>query len=281
VTTVLDADVTAAHLDEVFAEEAKKVHPRDVFVFFMAGHGKTQDGKYYFLPQDFRYQDESSIAKGGIDQDRLQAWFAEIAARKSVLLYDTCDSGSLTAAGAGQRGLEQVAAVARMTRAMGRTVLSASTDDAPALEGYRGHGVFTYAVLDALGTADANKDGLIEVTELAGAIDKNVPDISYAAFKLRQVPQMSLVGSDFPLTNQVAVLSAAEAGGAPIPSESTHVVISMTDVHATADAGSPTIVALTPGTQVRLIETVNGWTMVARDGRKIGYLKSSALAAMH
>ena len=58
-----------------------------------------------------------------------------------------------------QRGLERVAALDRMTQAMGRTVLSASTDDAPALEGYRGHGVFTYAVLDALGAADTNGNG--------------------------------------------------------------------------------------------------------------------------
>ena len=280
VTTVLDKDVTAAHLDAVFAEEAKKIHPRDVFVFFMAGHGKTEDGKYYFIPQDFRYQDESSIAKDGIDQDRFQAWFAEIPARKSVLLYDTCDSGSLTGAGAGQRGLEQVEAVARMTRAMGRTVLSASTDDAPALEGYRGHGVFTYAVLQALGDADTNKDGLIEVTELAGAIDKTVPDISYAAFKLRQIPQMSIVGSDFPLADEVAVLTNAPATQ-PIPLTPTHVVITTADVHQSPDTAAMVVTQLTPGTQVRLVRSAGGWSLVARDGTTIGYVTVTALAPMH
>jgi hypothetical protein len=54
----------------------------------------------------------------------------------------------------------------RMTRATGQTFLTATTDDAPALEGYRGHGIFTYALLDALDHADVNKNGLIEVLDL-------------------------------------------------------------------------------------------------------------------
>ena len=56
------------------------------------------------------------------------------------MLYDTCESGSLTGERVAQRGLERVAAFDRLTKAMGRTVLSAASEDAPALEGYRGHG---------------------------------------------------------------------------------------------------------------------------------------------
>jgi hypothetical protein len=40
---------------------------RDTFVFFLAGHGKTIDGRYYFVPQDFRYEGEESIVKKGVD----------------------------------------------------------------------------------------------------------------------------------------------------------------------------------------------------------------------
>jgi uncharacterized caspase-like protein len=133
----LDTDVTIDKLDKVFADVARKVQPRDVFVFFLAGHGKTVDGKYYFLPRDFRYEGEDSIIRKGVDQDRFQAWFARIPARKSILLYDTCESGSLTGDRVAQRSLERVVALEKMTRAMGRTVLSASTDDAQALEAIR------------------------------------------------------------------------------------------------------------------------------------------------
>lgn len=277
--TVKDAEVTVSNLDQVFAELAKKVHARDAFVFFLAGHGKTVDGRYYYIPQDFRYEGEDSIAKKGIDQDRLQAWFAEIPARRSVLLFDTCESGSLTGERVAQRGLERVAALERMTRAMGRTVLSAATEDAPALEGYRGHGVFTYALLEALGGADANANGKIEVTELASFIDQKVPEISYEAFKQRQVPQMKIVGSNFAVSDKLAVLPmAGEAGAEPPPSKPTHVVLAPTDVFAEANAAGAATSELVPGTAVALVRSEQGWVLIAKDGKPLGYVPEASLA---
>ena len=151
ITTLLDGDVTTTGLDKVFGEVGKKVRSQDVFVFFLAGHGKTVDGRYFFLPQDFRYDGKDSITIRGearsVGRNGLPGYRRARAYRSTI----PGESGSLTGARVAERGLERVAALDRMTRAMGRTVLTASTDDAPALEGFRGHGVFTYAVLDAFG----------------------------------------------------------------------------------------------------------------------------------
>jgi len=135
VVTLLDADVTADKLDAAFAGMGKVVKSQDVFLFFLAGHGKTVEGKYYFIPQDFRFAGDDPFRAGGIDQDRWQEWAARVKARKSVMIYDTCESGSLTGSRSVDAAMAQSAAVERLTRAMGRTILSASTDDAPALEG--------------------------------------------------------------------------------------------------------------------------------------------------
>jgi WD40 repeat protein/uncharacterized caspase-like protein len=277
---VLDADATIAHLDQVFADLGKRVASGDVFVFFMAGHGKTVDGRYYFLPQDFHFRDETSIEKDGIDQKRLQAWFAEIPAKKGILLFDTCESGSLTGANVASRGLGELEAVQRLIWATGRTTLTASTDDAPAQEGYRGHGVFTYAVLAGLGEARTDKDGWIEVTDLAHYVDQAVPEISQSAFKWRQVPQMSIVGSDFPLAAKVSVLEDVAPPAAAVPLKPTHVVIAPADVFARAGGSGAVVTHLAPGTQVRLVETKDGWTLIARDGRAIGYVEPKALAGL-
>ena len=280
VTNVIDAEATAENLDKVFTDIGKTIHPRDVFLFFLAGHGKTVDGKYYFLPRDFRYEGEESISKKGIDQDQFQRWFARIGARKSVLLYDTCESGSLTGDRVQQRGIERVAALEKMTRAMGRTVLSASTDDAPALEGYKGHGVFTYAFLEGVGGADTNGNGLIEVTELAAYIDQKVPELSFAAFKQRQIPQMKIVGSNFSLANKVAVISAVAIAPSAVPTKPTHVVIMPSQVRQLAAASAVATGQLEAGTQVTLIETDSGWAIVARDGKRLGYVDEKALAKL-
>jgi WD40 repeat protein/uncharacterized caspase-like protein len=284
VRTVLDSEVTLTNLDKVFAEMSQKVKPRDVFVFFLAGHGKTKNGRYYFLPRDFRYEDETSIERTSMGQDKFQAWFASIPARKSLLLYDTCESGSLT--GANARGSdvdERLGALNRMARATGRTFLTATTDDAPALEGFRGHGVFTYALLEALDRADTNNNSLIEISELADYIQQKVEDYSYETFKMRQVPQRSIVGSNFALTNKAQVLTATSSSAradAPISIKPTHVIVAPVDVRATANETANSVAHLTPGTQVRLIETANGWMLIARDGQKLGYVRGNVIAGL-
>jgi Caspase domain/Bacterial Ig domain len=283
VTMVLDGQATASQLDKTFTELSRKVRPQDVFVLFLSGHGKTVDGRFYFIPQDFRYTGEASITAKGIGQDQLQGWLARILARKSVLLFDACESGSLTEDEnkATQRGMEEMTAIERLTRAMGRTVLTATTDDKPAAEGIGGHGVFTYALLAGIGEAQSDTDGLIEVTQLASYVDHKVPELSYDAFKIRQVPQMKIVGSDFPIARKLTVLDAgASVLGPALPTKPTHVVVAPTQVRQSIGDNAPVVIELAPGTQVRLIETASGWVLIAREGKKLGYVNANTLATL-
>lgn len=277
VVTLLDKDVTEAKLDAAFSAMGAAVKSQDVFLFFLAGHGKTVEGKYYFIPQDFRFQGDDPIRSGGIDQDRWQEWAARVKAKKSVMIYDTCESGSLTETRSVDAAMAQSAAVERLTRAMGRTILSASTDDAPALEGYQGHGVMTFAMLDALGQADSNGNATIEVTELANWLDVKVPEISAAAFGMRQVPQMSIKGSDFALASRVSVLDASSES---FPATLTHVVAGGTEV---LDApNGATLMQIEQGgfTGVYKIEDNAGFARIAKDGKALGWVAAAALTPL-
>jgi hypothetical protein len=40
-------------------------------------------------------------------------------------------------------------------------------------------------------------------------------------------------------------------------------------------------VQLSPGQQVVLVETANGWVLIARDGKKLGYVEEKALARLN
>ncbi|HKU07811.1 MAG TPA: caspase family protein, partial [Bradyrhizobium sp.] len=244
---------------------------------------KTVDARFYFLPQDFRYAGEDSIVKKGVGQNQLQEWVSRIKAQKSVLLFDACESGSLVGDRIAMRGIEEKTAIDRMTRAMGRTVLTATTDSKPAIEGYRGHGVFTYTLLAGFEAADANADGVVDVTELATYVDRRLPDLTYDAFKLRQVPQMSIVGSNFPLASKVSLLPAdgaspaASAPAAAIPTKPTHVVIAPADVFEQLAGKGGKLEQLSPGTLVSLVKTEQGWVLVARDGKQVGYVAEDRL----
>ena len=90
----------------------------------------------------------------------------------------------------------------RMADAMDRTILMSLISDKPALEGYHGHGVFTYALLDGLSHADRDNDGMIEISELAGYVDRTVPEITEKAFRARQRPLLNIRGFDFVLAKK-------------------------------------------------------------------------------
>ncbi|HLZ19887.1 MAG TPA: hypothetical protein VKO67_09750 [Smithellaceae bacterium] len=87
-----------------------------------------------------------------------------------------------------------------LSRAMGSTILSASTSLQEALEGYRGHGLFTYVLVEGLsGKADKGKTGYIRTTELADYVDNEVPHLAEKVFNRTQYPTISVSGQAFPI----------------------------------------------------------------------------------
>ncbi|MET2830923.1 caspase family protein [Mesorhizobium shangrilense] len=272
---VTDKKATRNGIDAAFDGIAKQIRSTDVFVLFVAGHGKTEDGRYYFIPYDFKYSGPSSVSEQGINQDDWQRWLTRVATRKSLLMFDTCESGTLTLERT-TRGFDRLAALDRLTRATGRSVLAASSDDGPALEGFQGHGVFAYSVMEGLGVADPNRTGLIQVTALASYVGARVPDLSFGKFGIRQVPQMKLIGEDFAVGRTVNALANPSEDFVPI--QPTHVVIAVAPI---TDAKGVTIgEPLHPGTLVRVVGTAAAKSEVARDGKRIGFVSSTTLAPM-
>jgi hypothetical protein len=277
VIRVLDRDATAAKLDQVFADLAAKVRPRDVFVFFAAGHGKTLDGRYYFIPYDLRYHTEQSLVRDAIGQDRLQAWFARILARKAVLMFDTCEAGSLTERARTRGGLEQKAALGRLIQATGRATLTASAATQEAFEGYGGHGVFTFALLDSLARGDTNDNGLIELAELIQHVDGLVPAITEKQWGARQFPQMDAYGANFPLVRQVPALAPVSDDSVVIPVKPTHVNTELVQVFKEAGGNGGVVEQLPAFSTVALVKSDHGWVLIARDGKPLGYVAEAKL----
>jgi len=202
VTALFDEQATMAELEAAFARVAAQTNSNDIFMLYLAGHGTTLDGRYHFIPQDFHYANEDAVRHNAITQDHLQRWLASVPARKSILLIDTCESGSFSQSLAVMRGMIEKTAIDRLSRATGRATIVAATDAQPAMEGYEGHGVFTYAVLQGLRYADTvsgNRDGITGLFELAAYVHTRVPEITMQTFAYEQIPQVHMQGSDFPL----------------------------------------------------------------------------------
>jgi len=72
-----------------------------------------------------------------------------------------------------------VCAQGRATLTATRATLTATADNAVALEGYRDHGTFACALRDAAVHADVNKNRLLKVTDPADYIGKNALGCSF------------------------------------------------------------------------------------------------------
>ncbi|ETX02297.1 MAG: hypothetical protein ETSY1_04105 [Candidatus Entotheonella factor] len=203
VHNLFDENVTLAKLDHTFRTLSARLEPHDVFVLYFAGHGITLDAQYYFLPYDLIYNDnDTTVRRHGINQDHLQSWLARVPARRSLVLLDTCESGSFLEAAAASRNMVEQTAAAKLTRATGRATIVAATANQPAVEGYKGYGVFTYTVLQALRRADStvgNSDGYTGLFEIAAYVNARVPEIVMREFGFEQTPRSFTLGADFPL----------------------------------------------------------------------------------
>jgi uncharacterized caspase-like protein len=219
VKTAFDEEATSANLDRIVQDISAQIDPRDTFAFFAAAHGYSNGGRFYLVPQDFKGgTDPAALTSRAISQEHLQEWIAGIKARRGVILLDTCESGALTNGYAHSRtdAPASEAAVGRLHEATGRPVLTAAAAGKPAFEGYRGHGVFTWALLDALVHGDSNGDGLIELSELATHVQNTVPKISaemngrgtaevltLLLGEHRQTAHFGSTGGDFPVVRRL------------------------------------------------------------------------------
>jgi WD40 repeat protein len=199
VKPLLEDQATLANLGKAFEDLAGQARAEDVFVLYLAGHGRAVDGTYHFVPWEAIYENDQVLRERSLDQDKLQTLLAKVPAQKSLILLDTCESGSFTLAARGS-DIGQKTAIDRLMRATGRAVLAATSDKDMALEGHEGHGVFTYALLQGLaGAADHNDNTEIDIDELASYVFEQVPAITKKRWGYEQFPMRDLQGQSFPI----------------------------------------------------------------------------------
>lgn len=180
------------------------VGPDDLFVFYVASHGLTDDGDYYLITSNVGSVSTEHLKSDAITKEELTALVANIPATKKLMVIDTCHAAALGDAlgkGLATRGLDEATALKILSRAVGTTVLAASTSTQQALEGYEGHGLFTYVVAEGLmGKGDVNKDGFVSTFGLAHYVDIQVPELAEQHFHRAQYPTIETSGQEFPLT---------------------------------------------------------------------------------
>jgi WD40 repeat protein len=184
-------------------EAMRSLNPDDLFVFYVASHGTVDDGEYYLITSNVGSTRTEKLKTDAIGQSVFKKLLSNISATKKLIIIDTCNAGALGEAiqvAMLTRGMSEDTAMKILSRAVGSTILSASTSMQEALEGYQGHGLFTYVLAEGLrGKADRGNTGYVKTTELADYVDNEVPALAEKIFKKAQYPTISISGQTFPI----------------------------------------------------------------------------------
>jgi WD40 repeat protein len=287
VVELYDGDVTPEKVGAAFQALGQEVKATDVFVFYMAGHGKTVDGDFYFLPPSLEAFSEAAIKAKGFGPSTLPGWFEAIKAQKSIWIFDTCESGSAERLFRIRDATAEDAAYQRLKSATGRTLFMAASEEQAALEGYGDHGVFTYALLEGL--AKAGSGERVQLFDLADYVGERVPELSRALKSCGaqgpkdycQKPLVPIRSTNYPLVPRYpAILTRLGGQGVSTPTigqKPTHVVIAAAELFETANRGGQIKRQLKRGELVTLIKAASGWAQIAKDGKLIGYAEEDKL----
>lgn len=205
-----DEQATKENILKKFKEVQAKAKPEDVFIFYYAGHGsldinkKNEDGEnpFYFVPHDVTqlYGDSKQLAAKGLSTEELSANLMAIRSTKQIVLMDACHSGGAVKGIKMRAAASEEKAMVQLGRSSGVAVIASSGSKQFAAEfEVLKHGVFTYALLEALAGQAANGDTDVTVTELKTYMDKRVPELTKQHGGESQFPTGFVNGNDYPI----------------------------------------------------------------------------------
>jgi uncharacterized caspase-like protein len=153
---------------------------RDVVLLFLAGHGLSEGGRFYFLPRDARIDNGATVnPERAISNETLYGVLDGPGRR--LIFIDACQSGGMD--------IDRFMYSLRRSNAF---MLSSSEGSKPSYEDDPGairwdrHGVFTYSLIRGLGGRAAPAAGSnIGVTQLSGDVMREVEELT----RQQQYPQ--------------------------------------------------------------------------------------------
>lgn len=147
-----------------------------LLVVALSGHGKLHEsGDYYFLPYDFDFDPDASIAATGISWDDLLREFKEVPG-SVIVMIDTCHSGATTnialrgpGTDAMKVSVRQVTEKISSSDGRGIAVLASSLSAQAAQERVSwGHGALTLAILEAIGQQHIYQENAVSPLPIPG-----------------------------------------------------------------------------------------------------------------
>jgi uncharacterized caspase-like protein len=207
---ITPAETDRAHLIQALTAMQSAIRPGDEFIFYVASHGVvSEDGKYYLLTSNVASFEATTLKRDAIGVEELTELLTNIHTTRKVVFIDTCNAEALGVPlqqALLAQGMSAPAAVTILGRTIGTVVLAATAVRNDAIEGYKGHGLFTYVVTQGLAGVEgavvrpADKDGTVSNFGLANYVGAEIPRLASTNYNEEQTPIAEVHGQRFPIT---------------------------------------------------------------------------------
>lgn len=203
---IYDNDATKENIEKGFRSIIARAKPEDVFLFYYAGHGtldEENNEEYYLVPTDITklYGDPAQLHAKGISATELKGFLTQVRSQKQIILMDACHSGGALKTMTVRSAAADEKAIVQLARSSGVVMIASSGTKQFATEfAELKHGVFTYALLEALDGKGDNGDGKITVNELKFYMEERVPELTRQYGGKAQYPTGYITGNDFPIS---------------------------------------------------------------------------------
>ena len=203
---IYDEDATKENITTGFKSMIARAKPEDVFMFYYAGHGtldEKNNEEYYLVPTDITklYGDPTQLHARGISATDIKNFLTQIKSQKQIILMDACHSGGAVKSFSTRGVASDEKAMVQLARSSGVVMIASSGTKqlATEFEALK-HGVFTYALLEALDGKADNGDRKITVNELKFYMEERVPELTKQYGGQAQYPTGYITGNDFPIS---------------------------------------------------------------------------------
>ncbi len=189
-----DREATKTNITNKVNELSNIIKPQDSFIIFVAGHGVLLQNQYYMLTHDYNGTVDGNSM---ISSNEIVEMSKKIKSLNQLFIFDTCHAGGVDTIVSGLYD----ARMSVLAKKMGLHIYASASDKQAAMDGYKGNGLFTHALLAGLNNnkeADKYKDGKITVVGL-GEYSKNMTTNISKEIGHSQTPLIINFGKDSPI----------------------------------------------------------------------------------
>ncbi len=236
---VLNEQATRLGIVRSIKALAEQVEPQDSVILALAGHGAVLDGRFAFVPYEFKRTDadlQEDLRNQALSADEISNAAATLPALKRLVIVDTGHSGmALPPRGKARNAFAFRGAVERLSRSQGLFVIAAASNSDTSREVEElGYNVLPYTLLAGLNAVDggplknqavqpASDDQVASAVEWFNFASSHSRLLSKGYFGEEQIIQYAASGIAFP------VLPVSGAGQMDAP-----VIASVEEIFKTA-----------------------------------------------